>query len=75
MSVVREPQPQHTVWPLQGKYDMIDIGCLFYAVGVTQTPVLSYLEGHGDLVSRLITPISKMITPIIPIINLLSKSP
>ena len=34
-----------------------------------------YLEGHGDLVSILITPISHIVTPIIPIINLLTKSP
>ena len=35
----------------------------------------AYLEGHGDLVSRLITPIRHIITPIIPIVNLLTKSP
>ena len=34
-----------------------------------------YLEGHGDLVNGLITPISHIITPIIPIINLLTESP
>ena len=34
-----------------------------------------YLEGHGDLVSRLITPVSHILTPIVPIIDLLSKSP
>ena len=34
-----------------------------------------YLEGHGDSVSSLITFISHMITPIIPICNLLHKSP
>ena len=34
-----------------------------------------YLEGHGHLVSRLITPIGHMITPIIPIISLLTKFP
>ena len=34
------------------------------------------LEGQGDLVSRRITPVSYLITPItIPIINLLPKSP
>ena len=30
-----------------------------------------YLEGHGDLVSRLKIPINNKITPIIPMINLL----
>ena len=35
----------------------------------------SYLEGQGDLVSRIITPITHIVTPIIPIINLLTKSP
>ena len=34
-----------------------------------------YLEGKGDLVSRLITPMTHMITLLIPIINLLTKSP
>ena len=34
-----------------------------------------YLEGHGDLISSLITPIAHIITPIIPIINPLTKSP
>ena len=37
--------------------------------------LLWYLEGHGDLVFRLITPISHIITPMIPIINPLTKSP
>ena len=32
------------------------------------------LGGHGDLVSRL-TPVSHMVTPAIPIINLLTQSP
>ena len=36
---------------------------------------LPYLEGHGDLVGRIITPISHIITPPIPICNLLAKSP
>ena len=34
-----------------------------------------YLEGQGDLVSRLITPITHIVTTILPIINLLTKSP
>ena len=34
-----------------------------------------YLEGQGDLVSRLVTPITHIVTPVIPIINLLTKSP
>ena len=34
-----------------------------------------YLEGQGDLLSRLITPITHIVTPIIPIINLIIKSP
>ena len=33
------------------------------------------LGGSGDLVTRLINPISHIVTPIIPIINLLAKSP
>ena len=35
----------------------------------------SCLEGQGDLVSKLITPINHIITLVIPIINLLTKSP
>ena len=37
----------------------------------------NYLEGQGDLLSSFITPISHVITSIIPIINtyLLTKSP
>ena len=34
-----------------------------------------YLEGQGDLVSRLITPLTHIVSPIIPIINLVTKSP
>ena len=35
----------------------------------------TYLEGQGDLVSRLVSPITHIVTPVIPIINLLTKSP
>ena len=35
----------------------------------------AYLEGQGDLVSRVITPITQIVSPIIPIINLVTKSP
>ena len=34
-----------------------------------------YLEGQGDLISRLITPTTHIVTLIIPVINLLTKSP
>ena len=34
-----------------------------------------YLEGHGDLVSRLIMGISRVVIWIIGFINLLTKSP
>ena len=34
-----------------------------------------HLAGHGDLVSRLITPIRHIITPMIPITKPLTKSP
>ena len=33
-----------------------------------------YLEGHEDLVSRLVTPLTHIVTPVIPLINLLTKS-
>ena len=36
---------------------------------------LSYLEGQEDLVSRLITPIIHIVTPIILVINLYFLSP
>ena len=32
-------------------------------------------EGQGDLVSRLITPITHLVTLLIPILNLFTKSP
>ena len=35
----------------------------------------SYLEGHGDLVSRLIMEISGVTIWVIGVINLLTKSP
>ena len=34
-----------------------------------------YLEGQGDLVSRLVTPITHIVTLLIPFINPLTKSP
>ena len=34
-----------------------------------------HLEGQGDLVSRFITPITHIVIPFIPVINLLTKSP
>ena len=34
-----------------------------------------YLEGQEDLVSRLVTPITHIVTLIIPIINVVTKSP
>ena len=34
-----------------------------------------YLEGQGDLVSRLITLITHIVTPNSPIVNLVIKSP
>ena len=40
----------------------------------TQSPC-KYLKGQGDLVSRLITPITHIVTLLIPVINLLPKSP
>ena len=36
--------------------------------------LVKYLEGLGDLVSRLITPITHIVTPVIPLIAL-NKSP
>ena len=34
-----------------------------------------YLEGQGDLVSRVITPITHVVTLVLSLINLLTKSP
>ena len=39
------------------------------------TATMLYLEGQGDLVSSFITPKTHIVTPIIPIINLVTKSP
>ena len=35
----------------------------------------AYLEGQGDFVNRLITPITHVVTLVVPIINLVTKSP
>ena len=34
-----------------------------------------HLEGQGDLVSRLLTPLTHIATQLTPIMNLLTKSP
>ena len=34
-------------------------------------PYMPCLEGHGDLVSRLVPPLSRILTPIIQMVNLL----
>ena len=37
--------------------------------------IFSYLEGlRGDFVSRLLTPITHIVTPVSPIVNLFNKS-
>ena len=36
---------------------------------------MNYLEGQGDLVSRLITPIIHIVTVILLVMDLLTKSP
>ena len=41
----------------------------------TQLNRMPYLEGQGDLVSKLISPITHIVTLVILIINLLTKSP
>ena len=38
-------------------------------------PVLWYLEGQGDVVSGLITPVTHLVTMLTSLINLQSKSP
>ena len=45
------------------------------ATVVMKSITMLYLEGQGDLVSRLITPITHIVPPVIRIINLLTKSP
>ena len=42
---------------------------------MSQTTPITYLEGQGDLVSRLIAPITHIVTLLTPILNLLTKSP
>ena len=37
--------------------------------------VRQYLEGQGDLVTRLVTVITHLVTLVNPVINLLTKSP
>ena len=40
----------------------------------TKLHPIAYLEGEGDLASRLVTPITHIIILVIPSINLLTKS-
>ena len=42
---------------------------------INQGSTLPYLEDHGDLVSRLRTPIPHIVNLVMPINNLLTKSP
>ena len=44
-------------------------------LGSEKKVVQGYLEGQGDLVSRLLTPLTHIVTQLTPIINLLTKSP
>ena len=61
-SFTNPPEKGFAKWRLVGNKEIHSIG-------------ITYLEGQGDLVSRLITHISHIITPMIPIINLLIKPP
>ena len=45
------------------------------ATTTTTTTLICYLEGQGDLVSMLITTIKHIMTPVILMIELLTKSP
>ena len=47
----------------------------FPSAAAKQCPEVLYLEGQGDLATRLITPITQIVTLLIPLINLLTKSP
>ena len=56
----RSKDLQHLAWEIKGRVCFLDIPCL---------------KGHGDLVIRLKTPITHMVTPFICIINPFTKSP
>ena len=61
------------------KHEM-EAGIIKMIVGMTTSLMApaswcNHLEGHGDLVSRLISPITHIITLIIPMSNLVTKSP
>ena len=49
--------------------------CPQTAEGLNPDPRKPYLAGHGHLVSRSTIPVSHIITPILPIIKPLTKSP
>ena len=53
------------------------LSCLIITYRARQVPsvVDPYLEGHGDLVSRLIKGITRVIVWLIGVINLLTNSP
>ena len=60
--------PSHPLGEMRGRSGVFGV----YGLGFK---LKAYLEGQGDLVSRLVTPITHIITLVIPIINLLIKSP
>ena len=66
---------------MEGQGDLVIIypmPCSIYlrgTIGFRGLGLRFYLEGQGDLVSRLIIPITHIVTLIIRIINLLTKSP
>ena len=53
---------------------MYDVLCVGSRLRIGSLAEL-YLEGQGDLVSRLRTPIAHIVSPAILIISLLTKSP
>ena len=55
-------------------HQLLTSGCLDPQVTLSQLARV-YLEGQGDLVDKLITPVTHIVTPIIPIVNLVTESP
>ena len=73
---LRDPLPRGHSHQQMFIRDMLRASQRASHIGVSQQHVFKgYLEGQGDLVSRLITPITHIITLMISIINLLTKSP
>ena len=75
--------PHHVIMTLRDNKDYIRVLVYSYYTTITgwvggsssYIGFRAYLEGQGDLVSRVLTPITHIVTLVLPLILLLTKSP